>query len=128
MSTSGMCTAGRIKHHLTHHIEQPQCTILFVGYQARGTLGRQILDGNKEVRIHGRSRLVRARVAHIQGISGHADRSGLMKWLSYFKSPPRQLFVTHGEEDVSISFAKLVRESMGWNVTVPEYKQTVELD
>ncbi len=128
MSTSGMCTAGRIKHHLAHHIEQPQCTILFVGYQARGTLGRQILDGNKEVRIHGRSRLVRARVAQIQGISGHADRSGLMKWLSYFQSPPRQLFVTHGEEDVSISFAKLVRETLGWKVTVPEYKQTVELD
>jgi metallo-beta-lactamase family protein len=128
MSTSGMCTAGRIKHHLTHHIEQPKCTILFVGYQAQGTLGRQILDGNKEVRIHGRSRLVRARVAQIQGISGHADRSGLMKWLSYFQAPPRQLFVTHGEEDVSLSFAKLVRESMGWKVTVPEYKQTVELD
>ncbi|MGA2060761.1 MAG: MBL fold metallo-hydrolase [Thermoguttaceae bacterium] len=128
MSTSGMCTAGRIKHHLTHHIEQPKCTILFVGYQARGTLGRQILDGNKEVRIHGRSRLVRARVAQIQGISGHADRSGLMKWLSYFQSPPRQLFVTHGEEEVSLSFAKLVRESKGWKVTVPEYKQTVELD
>jgi metallo-beta-lactamase family protein len=128
MSTSGMCTAGRIKHHLVHHIEQPQCTILFVGYQARGTLGRQILDGNKEVRIHGRSHLVRARVAQIQGISGHADRSGLMKWLSYFQAAPRQLFVTHGEEDVSLSFAKLVRESMGWKVTVPEYKQTVELD
>jgi metallo-beta-lactamase family protein len=128
MSTSGMCTAGRIKHHLAHHIDQPACTILFVGYQARGTLGRQILDGNKEVRIHGRSHLVRARVAHIQGISGHADRSGLMKWLSYFQSPPRQLFVTHGEEDVSLSFAKLVRESIGWKVTVPEYKQTVELE
>jgi metallo-beta-lactamase family protein len=127
MATSGMCTAGRIKHHLVHHIEQPKCTILFVGYQARGTLGRQILDGNKEVRIHGRSCLVRARVAQIQGISGHADRTGLMKWLSYFQSPPRQLFVTHGEEDVSLSFAKLVRETMGWNVTVPEYKQTVEL-
>ena len=128
MSTSGMCTAGRIKHHLAHHIEQPECTILFVGYQARGTLGRQILDGNKEVRIHGRSRSGAGRVAQIQGISGHADRTGLMKWLSFFQSPPRQLFVTHGEEDVSLAFAKLVRETMGWKVTVPEYKQTVELD
>ena len=128
MSTSGMCTAGRIKHHLAHHIEQPQCTNLFVGYHACGTLGRQILDGNKEVRIHGRSRLVRARVAQIQGISGHADRAGLLKWLSYFQSPPRQLFVTHGEEEVSLSFAKTVRETMSWKVTVPEYKQTVELD
>lgn len=128
MSTSGMCTAGRIKHHLTHRIERPECTILFVGYQARGTLGRQILDGNREVRIHGRSRLVRARVAQIQGISGHADREGLMKWLSSFQSPPRQLFVTHGEEEVSLAFAKLVRETLNWHVTVPEYKQTVELD
>jgi metallo-beta-lactamase family protein len=128
MSTSGMCTAGRIKHHLVHHIDRPEDTILFVGYQARGTLGRQILDGNKEVRIHGRSRLVRARVAQIQGISGHADRAGLMKWLSCFQSPPRKLLVTHGEEEVSISFAKLVRETLGWNVIVPEYQQTVELD
>jgi len=128
MSTSGMCTAGRIKHHLTHHIERPECTILFVGFQARGTLGRQILDGNREVRIHGRSRLVRARVAQIQGISGHADRAGLMKWLSSFQSPPSQLFVTHGEEDVALSFAKLVRETLSWHVTVPEYKQVVELN
>jgi metallo-beta-lactamase family protein len=128
MSTSGMCTAGRIKHHLVHHIDRPEDTILFVGYQARGTLGRQILDGNKEVRIHGRSRLVRARIAQIQGISGHADRAGLMKWLSCFQSPPRKLLVTHGEEEVSISFAKLVRETLGWNVIVPEYQQTVELD
>jgi metallo-beta-lactamase family protein len=128
MATSGMCTAGRIKHHLVHHIEQPACTILFVGYQARGTLGRQILDGNKEVRIHGRPRLVRARVAQIQGISGHADRPALLKWLSCFKAPPRQLFVTHGEEEVSLAFANAVRETLGWNVTVPEYRQTVELE
>jgi metallo-beta-lactamase family protein len=128
MSTSGMCTAGRIKHHLSHHIERPECTILFVGYQARGTLGRQILDGNREVRIHGRSRLVRARVAQIQGVSGHADRTGLMKWLSCFQSPPRQLFVTHGEVEVSLAFAKLVRETLHWKVTVPEYQQTVELE
>jgi metallo-beta-lactamase family protein len=128
MSTSGMCTAGRIKHHLVHHIEHPEDTILFVGYQAQGTLGRQILDGNREVRIHGRLHLVRARVAQIQGISGHADRAGLLKWLGYFQSPPRELFVTHGEEDVSLSFAKLVRETLNWNVMVPEYKQTVELD
>jgi metallo-beta-lactamase family protein len=127
MSTSGMCTAGRIKHHLAHHIGEPQCTILFVGYQAQGTLGRQILDGNPEVRIHGRSRLVRARIAQVQGVSGHADRAGLLKWLSFIESPPRQLFVTHGEEDVALAFAKTVRETRQWSVTVPEYKQVVEL-
>ena len=101
MATSGMCTAGRIKHHLAHHIGNPACTILFVGYQAQGTLGRQILDGNPEVRIHGINRLVRARVRQIQGISGHADRAGLLKWLSHFQKPPRQLFITHGEQQAA---------------------------
>jgi metallo-beta-lactamase family protein len=126
MSTSGMCTAGRIKHHLAQHIGDPACTILFVGYQAQGTLGRQILDGHREVRIHGISRLVRARVEQIQGISGHADRLGLLKWLSHFKRPPRQLFITHGEQQASMSLAQQVREQMGWNVTVPEYRETVQ--
>ncbi len=128
MSTSGMCTAGRIKHHLAHHIGDPACTILFVGYQSRGTLGRQILDGNREVRIHGISRLVRARVEQIQGISGHADRAGLLKWLSHFARPPRRLFITHGEPHASLSLAEEVRRQMGWNVSVPEYRETFQLN
>ena len=128
MATSGMCTAGRIKHHLAHHIGNPACTILFVGYQAQGTLGRQILDGNPEVRIHGINRLVRAQVRQIQGISGHADRAGLMKWLSYFQKPPRQLFLTHGEQQAALSLAEDIRRELGWNVTVPEYRETVTLD
>ena len=128
MSTSGMCTAGRIKHHLAQRIVKPETTVLFVGYQSRGTLGRQILEGNKEVRIHGFERLVRAKIAQLQGASGHADRSGLMKWLSFFKSPPKQLFVTHGEEEVALSFAQLVRDTHGWNVTVPQYQEAIELN
>jgi len=128
MSTSGMCTAGRIKHHLAHHIGNPACTILFVGYQAQGTLGRQILDGNREVRIHGINRLVRAQVRQIQGLSGHADREGLLKWLSHFQKPPRQLFITHGEPEASLSLAEEVRSKMGWNVTVPEYRETATLN
>jgi metallo-beta-lactamase family protein len=127
MSTSGMCTAGRIKHHLAQRISRPETTVLFVGYQAKGTLGRQILDGNPEVRIHGRSLLVRARIAQLQGISGHADRNGLTKWLSYLETPPRQVFVAHGDEEVSISFAKHIRETLHLNATVPEYQQVVEL-
>ena len=114
-----MCTAGRIKHHLAQHIGDPACTILFVGYQSQGTLGRQILDGNREVRIHGIIALVRARVAQIQGISGHADRAGLLEWLGYFQRPPRQLFITHGEPQASLSLAEQVRQQMGWNVTCP---------
>ena len=128
MATSGMCTAGRIKHHLAHHIGDPACTILFVGYQAQGTLGRQILDGNREVRIHGISRLVRAEVRQIQGISGHADRAGLLKWLGRFRRPPRQLFLTHGEPQASLSLAEEVRATLGWEVKVPEYRETVVLE
>jgi metallo-beta-lactamase family protein len=127
MSTSGMCTAGRIKHHLAQRIARPETTVLFVGYQARGTLGRQILDGNREVRIHGRSLLVRSRIAQLQGISGHADREGLMKWLGTFQTPPRHVFIAHGEEEVSVNFAKHVRETLHYDATVPEYQQVVEL-
>ena len=128
MSTSGMCTAGRIKHHLAQYIGRPECTILFVGYQSQGTLGRQILDGNQEVRIHGITRFVKARVAQIQGISGHADRQGLFKWLAAFHRPPRELFLTHGEADAALAFAQQVRDTLHWNVTVPEYRQTVTLN
>ena len=128
MSTSGMCTAGRIKHHLARHISDPASTALFVGYQSQGTLGRQILDGNREVRIHGVSRLVRARVRQIQGISGHADRAGLLQWLNHFRQPPRQIFITHGEEQASLALAEQVRQQMGWNVSVPEYRETVTLN
>ena len=128
MATSGMCTAGRIKHHLAHHIGDPACTILFVGYQAQGTLGRQILDGNREVRIHGINRWTRAQVRQIQGISGHADREGLLKWLSHFERPLRQLFITHGEPQAALSLAEEVRTKFGWNVAVPEYRETVTLN
>jgi metallo-beta-lactamase family protein len=127
MATSGMCTAGRIKHHLAQRIARPETTVLFVGYQARGTLGRQILDGNPQVRIHGRSLLVRARVAQLQGISGHADRDGLTKWLGYFQTPPKRIFVAHGDEEVSINFAKHVREMLHFDAVVPEYQQIFEL-
>ena len=82
MAPSGMCTAGRIKHHLAHTISRPDCTVLFTGYQGRGTLGRQILEGNREVRIHGRQWLVRAKIEEIQGFSGHADRTALLRWLA----------------------------------------------
>jgi metallo-beta-lactamase family protein len=128
MATSGMCTAGRIKHHLAHHISNPACTVLFVGYQAQGTLGRQILDGNPRVRIHGIERPVRAKVRQIQGISGHADREGLLRWLEHFKRPPRKLFVTHGEPHASLAFAEEVRNRLGWDAAVPEYRETFVLD
>ncbi|HLA85454.1 MAG TPA: MBL fold metallo-hydrolase [Thermoguttaceae bacterium] len=128
MATSGMCTAGRIKHHLVHNITRPESTLLFVGYQATGTLGRQILEKPAEVRIHGRLWPLRARVEHLDGFSGHADCPGLMRWLGYFKEAPRTLFLTHGEEEASLGLARKIKEEKGWTVTVPHYQQTVELE
>jgi len=127
MSTSGMCTAGRIKFHLRQSISRPENTILFVGYQARSTLGRQILDGRPEVRIHGGHYQVKARIEQIHGISGHADRSTLLRWLHGFRSPPQRLILTHGEEDQALGLAERVRAELGWEVSVPEYQQVVEL-
>jgi metallo-beta-lactamase family protein len=127
MATSGMCTAGRIKFHLCRNINRPESTILFVGYQAQGTLGRQILSGNPEVRIHGRQYRVEARVEQIEGFSGHADQPALMRWLGCFQDPPQRLFLTHGEEDQALSLADRVRRELGWQVSVPEYRQVIEL-
>ena len=128
MATSGMCTAGRVKHHLRHRIERPENTILFVGYQGRGTLGRQILEGRPEVRIHGRMHRVRAHIAEIHGFSAHADRSGLLRWLTHLGEPPRRVFLTHGEEDVSLDLARHIEQRIGWPVHVPEYGETAEID
>jgi metallo-beta-lactamase family protein len=125
---SGMCTGGRIKHHLVHNISRPESTILFVGYQAVGTLGRQIVDGAKEVRILGQMHRVKARVAQINGFSAHADRDELMRWTSGLKKPPKQLFVTHGEPESAMSFADFVKEQRGWQVSVPSYQDEVVLE
>jgi metallo-beta-lactamase family protein len=128
MATSGMCTAGRIKHHLKARIGRPENTVLFVGYQGRGTLGRQILEGKQEVRIHGHMHYVRARIEQIHGFSGHADRNALLRWLGHLNAPPRHVFLCHGEEDVSEALAQQVRTEMGWPVSIPEYLDCVELD
>lgn len=127
MAGSGMCTGGRIKHHLEHQISRPETTVLFVGYQARGTLGRQLIEGREEVRIHGQNRRVRARIEQIHGFSAHADRSELRRWLAGFRQAPRRAFFTHGEEEVCRSLSRLAAEELGWSVEVPEYGQEVEL-
>jgi metallo-beta-lactamase family protein len=128
MAGSGMITGGRIKHHLAQNIARPESVILFVGYQARDTLGRQILEGAPEVRVLGRTLPVKAKVAKINGFSAHADRAGLARWLDGFQSPPRRLFVTHGDEDVAASFAERVRRERGWTVELPEYLEIWDLD
>jgi len=120
---SGMCTGGRIKHHLINNISRPESTILFVGYQAMGTLGREILEGAESVRILGEDRPVKARVEKINGFSAHADREELLQWLAALKSPPRRLFVIHGEENAAGAFAEGVRERTGWDVSVAAYNE-----
>jgi len=128
MAGSGMCTGGRIKHHLTNNIGRPESTILFVGYQARETLGRQILDRRPEVRILGKFYRVQAEIAQIEGFSAHAGREDLLRWLAAFKSPPRRLFITHGEEEASIGLARYIEDRSHWAVAVPEYEDVFDLD
>lgn len=127
LASSGMCTGGRIKHHLMHNLGRPDSTILFVGYQAEGTLGRQLLDGAREVRIHGKMWKVHARTEQIFGLSAHADRDDLLYWLGGFEQAPSRIFLTHGEESVSLSLADSIRAELGLLVDVPEYGQVFEL-
>ncbi len=124
---SGMATGGRVKHHLVNNISRPECTVLFVGYQAEGTLGRQILDGAKSVRIHGQMRPVRAKIEHIQGFSAHADRDELLRWLSRLSAEPRLVFLTHGEARAAASFKVFLKEKTGYKVTVPAYGERFRL-
>jgi len=124
---SGMCTGGRIKHHLVHHIERPDSTILFVGYQARGTLGRVILEKTEEVRILGQPRQLKARVERVNGFSGHADRNELTHWLSGIDTAPRRVFTTHGESESATSFATHIQKTFGWRTNAPIYKTSVPL-
>jgi metallo-beta-lactamase family protein len=127
MASSGMCNAGRIKHHLRNYIGDPNSTILFVGYQSPGTLGAKILKRPNSVRIHGREHKMRADIAQIYGFSGHADRGDLIRWLSNLRDAPQQVFLTHGDNDAATSLAEHIRDEMKWPVSVPEYQQVVEL-
>jgi metallo-beta-lactamase family protein len=124
---SGMCTGGRIKHHLKNNLSRPESTVLFVGYQAAGTLGRAILDGVDPVRIFGEAQPVKARVEKISGFSAHADREELFRWLSALKKPPRQVFITHGEPSAAEAFRDFLAGKTGWPCTIPAYRQSVEL-
>lgn len=125
---AGMCTGGRIKHHLLHNIGRPESTILFVGYQASGTLGREILEGAPEVRILGQRVGVRARVARIGSFSAHADREELARWAEGFAGKPRQCFIVHGEPAVAAHFRAFLSARRGWRAVVPAAGDAVELD
>ena len=128
ISASGMMTGGRVLHHALRLVPDPETTILFVGYQAAGTTGRRILDGETEVKILGQWVPVRCRIAKIGGFSAHADWKEVLRWLEGMESGvPRQTFLTHGEPEAATSMAAHIKEKFGWNVHVPQYGERVEL-
>lgn len=128
ISASGMCDAGRIKHHLRYNLGRKESTILITGFQAAGTLGRRIVDGAKEVRIFGVPIPVRADIYTIGGLSAHADQEGLLNWLSHFKHAPAHTFIVHGEPETADIFAGAVRDRLHWNdVVVPNVGDCVTL-
>lgn len=119
VSASGMCDAGRIRHHLKHNLWRPECTILFAGYQAVGTLGRSLLDGAQVVKLFGETIDVEAHIERLDGISGHADKDGLIKWVQAFKNKPEHVFAVHGDDGVCDNFADTLRTEYGFNVDAP---------
>ena len=127
ISASGMCDAGRIRHHLKHNLWREECTLLFVGYQANGTLGRRLLEGEKNVKLFGEPIEVRARIESLHGISGHADMNGLLTWLGGFQTPLQHVFVVHGEDTVTEEFAATVEERFGCPAFAPFPEGQVDL-
>jgi metallo-beta-lactamase family protein len=123
---SGMCDGGRIKHHLKHNLWRPECSVIIVGFQGKGTMGREIVDGAKSVNILGDEIAVKASVYTINGFSAHADRDELLEWLSGFKDSP-EVFIVHGEEEVAISFAELVTGKYGFKTHVPQKGEVYNL-
>jgi len=128
ISASGMATGGRILHHLEYRMNDEKNTILFIGYQAEGTRGRHLLEGAETIKIHGKKIPVRAGIENIFGFSGHADYQEINAWLMGFNRPPEEVFIVHGEGEASEAFAQNIRDQFGWNVTVPDYGDQVELD
>ncbi len=128
ISASGMCEAGRIKHHLKHNLWRKESSVVFVGYQAAGTLGRRLVDGAKKVRIFGEEINVDARIEMIEGFSGHADQSGLMSWLKSFRSKPKKIFIVHGEEESMTEFSELISSEIGISAVIPEYGESFIID
>jgi metallo-beta-lactamase family protein len=127
ISASGMATGGRVVHHLEQNLPDPAATVIFVGYQAVGTRGRRLVSSEKTVKMHGEMIPVRARIETIGSLSAHADSSEIVRWLSGFKRPPRETFIVHGEPEAALALSETISTTFGWNVTIPAYKQIVEL-
>ncbi len=127
LSASGMCTGGRIMHHLKWRLPDARNAILFVGYQAEGTRGRLLLNGAERLKIHGESIAVNARVYQAQALSAHADRDELLRWLKQFKKPPQQTFIVHGEPVSSLSLQHLIQQKIGWETIIPRRSEHASL-
>ena len=127
ISASGMCEAGRIRHHLKHNLWRQESTILFVGYQAMGTLGRKLIDGAAVVKLFGENIEVAARIESLKGISGHADMRGLLDWLGGFESEVQRVFVVHGQDAVTDEFAQTITDTYGWEAFAPYSGGCVDL-
>ncbi|HSN41372.1 MAG TPA: MBL fold metallo-hydrolase [Burkholderiales bacterium] len=127
ISASGMATGGRVVHHLKKFAPDPRNTILFSGFQAGGTRGDGLINGAETIKIHGEYVPVRAEVASIHNLSAHADYQEILDWLSHFKKPPRETYITHGEPGASDALRRRIEETKRWRCTVPEYRQTVKL-
>ena len=116
---SGMCEAGRIRHHLKHNLWRPESTVLFVGYQSEGTLGRLLLDGAEQIKLFGESISVHAEIAFLEGSSGHADKNGLIAWLKGFTKKPERVFINHGDDAVCAAFAACLKDEAGYETFAP---------
>ena len=127
ISASGMCDAGRIRHHLFHNLSRRSCAVLITGYQARGTLGRRLVEGQQTVRLLGQDVGVRARIHTVGGLSAHADREALLGWADSFRKPPRQVFVVHGEDTSAQALASALANRPGWTVSVPRVGDVYDL-
>lgn len=127
ISASGMCEAGRIKHHLKHNLWRRECTILFVGYQAEGTLGRKLLDGASTVHIFGEEISVNARIEMIDGYSGHADSAGLLNWMKHFREVPRRIFLVHGEDNALYALQNRIKDQFGIDAIIPSREEAFVL-
>ena len=127
ISASGMCDAGRIRHHLKHNLWRSECTVVFVGYQGEGTLGRSLLEGAKSVRLFGEDIAVNAGIVNFKGLSSHADRDHLISWISDFRDPrPQHVFVVHGDREVAPFFAQTLN-NMGFEAHAPQYTEVYDL-
>jgi len=127
ISASGMCDAGRVRHHLKHNLWRRESTVLFVGFQAQGTLGRQIVDGARQVKLFGEDIRVNAHIEMIEGFSGHADREGLLSWIGAFSRKPSKIILIHGEDEIISKFAEAVKQRFNIPTEIPDFGESILL-